>query len=323
MDFIEDFIARKHGKRKIEYLHEILKPILEETYGIIVYQEQVIQIANKVAGMSLAEADILRRAMGKKDLAAMKEQQKKFVEGAVKNNIDKKIAEEIFIAIDKFANYGFNKSHAVAYSIVAYQTAYLKAHFLPEFLAANLTNEFGNSDKVSMLLDDCRKLKVVVRPPDVNKASVYFTVENGEIIFGMSAIKNVGIKAIEEIKRVNEELQRPFKSIYDFCSHVDTRIVNKRALEGLVLAGAFDTVKGSRAQNFAAIEDALQFGSKVQNASKQQTESLFDDSEEILEIHEPDLPQDWLKKEECLVFIFPITHLENLKTSTILLRMFT
>ncbi len=291
MDFIEDFIARKHGKRKIEYLHEILKPILEETYGIIVYQEQVIQIANKVAGMSLAEADILRRAMGKKDLAAMKEQQKKFVEGAVKNNIDKKIAEEIFIAIDKFANYGFNKSHAVAYSIVAYQTAYLKAHFLPEFLAANLTNEFGNSDKVSMLLDDCRKLKVVVRPPDVNKASVYFTVENGEIIFGMSAIKNVGIKAIEEIKRVNEELQRPFKSIYDFCSHVDTRIVNKRALEGLVLAGAFDTVKGSRAQNFAAIEDALQFGSKVQNASKQQTESLFDDSEEILEIHEPDLPQ--------------------------------
>lgn len=291
MDFIEDFIARKRGKRKIEYLHEILKPILEETYGIIVYQEQVIQIANKVAGMSLAEADILRRAMGKKDLAAMKEQQKKFVEGAVKNNIDKKIAEEIFIAIDKFANYGFNKSHAVAYSIVAYQTAYLKAHFLPEFLAANLTNEFGNSDKVSMLLDDCRKLKVVVRPPDVNKASVYFTVENGEIIFGMSAIKNVGIKAIEEIKRVNEELQRPFKSIYDFCSNVDTRIVNKRALEGLVLAGAFDAVKGDRAQNFAAIEDALQFGSKVQNASKQQTESLFDDSDETLEIHEPELPQ--------------------------------
>jgi len=295
MDFIDDFIARKHGRKKIEYLHDILKPILEETYGIIVYQEQVIQIANKVAGMSLAEADILRRAMGKKDLAAMKEQHKKFVEGAVNNNIDKKIAEEIFAAIDKFANYGFNKSHAVAYSIVAYQTAYLKAHYLPEFLAANLTNEFGNSDKVSMLLDDCRKLKVTVRPPDVNKASVYFNVEDSEIIFGMSAIKNVGIKAIEEIKRVNEELQRPFKSIYDFCSNVDTRAVNKRALEGLVLAGAFDKVTGHRSQNFAAIEDALQFGSKVQNASKQQTESLFDDSDETLEIHEPELPdlQQW------------------------------
>lgn len=290
MEFIDDFISRKHGKRKIDYPHEILKPILEETYGIIVYQEQVIQIANKVAGMSLAEADILRRAMGKKDLDAMKEQQIKFVEGAVKNNIDKKIAEEIFVAIDKFANYGFNKSHAVAYSIVAYQTAYMKAHYLPEFLAANLTNEFGNSNKVTMLLDDCRKLKVNVRPPDVNKASVYFTVENGEIIFGMSAIKNVGIKAIEEIKRANEELKRPFKSIYDFCSNVDNRVVNKRALEGLVLAGAFDTVKGDRAQNFAAIEEALQFGNKVQNSTKIQTESLFDDSEEELEFHEPELP---------------------------------
>ncbi|RJP60545.1 MAG: DNA polymerase III subunit alpha [Ignavibacteriales bacterium] len=290
MEFIDDFISRKHGKRKIDYPHEILKPILEETYGIIVYQEQVIQIANKVAGMSLAEADILRRAMGKKDLDAMKEQQIKFVEGAVKNNIDKKIAEEIFVAIDKFANYGFNKSHAVAYSIVAYQTAYMKAQYLPEFLAANLTNEFGNSNKVTMLLDDCRKLKVNVRPPDVNKASVYFTVENGEIIFGMSAIKNVGIKAIEEIKRANEELKRPFKSIYDFCSNVDNRVVNKRALEGLVLAGAFDTVKGDRAQNFAAIEEALQFGNKVQNSTKIQTESLFDDSEEELEFHEPELP---------------------------------
>jgi len=290
MEFIDDFISRKQGKRKIEYPHEIVQPILEETYGIIVYQEQVIQIANKVAGLSLAEADILRRAMGKKDTGAMKKQQKIFVEGAVKNNINKKVAEEIFAAIDKFANYGFNKSHAVAYSIVAYQTAYLKAHYLPEFLAANLTNEFGNSNKVTMLLDDCRKLKVNVRPPDVNKASVNFAVENGEIIFGMSAIKNVGKKAIEEIIRANNELQRPFKSIYDFCSNVDTRIVNKRALEGLVLAGAFDIVKGTREQNFAAIEDALQFGGKVRNSNQQQVESLFDDSEEILEFHEPELP---------------------------------
>ncbi len=290
MEFIDDFIARKHGKRKIEYLHDVLKPILEETYGIIVYQEQVIQLANKVAGMSLAEADILRRAMGKKDLEAMKEQKKKFIEGAVKNKIKKNVAEEIFTAIDKFANYGFNKSHAVAYSIVAYQTAYLKAHYLPEFLAANLTNEFGNTDKVAMLLDDCRKMKVNVLPPDVNKASVHFTVENGEIIFGMSAIKNVGIKAIKEIMRVNKDLERQFKSIYDFCSNVDTRIVNKRALEGLVLAGAFDKVKGHRSQNFAVIEDALQFGNKVQKSNDQQTESLFDDSDETLEIHEPDLP---------------------------------
>ena len=158
--------------------------------------------------MSLAEADILRRAMGKKDAAAMQEQRIKFVEGAVKNNLSKKIAEDIFEAIDKFANYGFNKSHAVAYSVVAYQTAYLKAHYLPEFLAANLTNEFGNTDKVAKLLDDCRKLKVKVRTPDVNKASVYFSVEDGEIVFGMSAIKNVGIKAIEEIERANKKARK-------------------------------------------------------------------------------------------------------------------
>lgn len=298
MDFIDDFIARKHGRKKIEYLHKILEPILKETYGIIVYQEQVIQIANKVAGMSLAEADILRRAMGKKDPAAMKEQKQKFVEGAVKNNLSKKIAEEIFEAIDKFANYGFNKSHAVAYSIVAYQTAYLKAHYLPEFLAANLTNEFGNTDKVAKLLDDCRKLKVKVRPPDVNNASVYFSVEDGEIIFGMSAIKNVGVKAIEEIKRANDELGRPFTSIYDFCSNIDTRLVNKRALEGLVLAGAFDNVKGSRAQNLQAIEEALQFGNKVQNANKNQSESLFGE-DEFMHIEEPELPdiEAWEQKE--------------------------
>ncbi len=156
--------------------------------------------------MSLAEADILRRAMGKKDLKAMKEQKVKFVEGAVQNKIPKKAAEEIFEAIDKFANYGFNKSHAVAYSFVAYQTAYLKAHYTAEFLAANLTNEFGNTDKVTNFLEDCRKLKIKVLPPDVNSPSVYFDVEDGKIRFGMSAIKNVGIPAVEEIMRSRAEV---------------------------------------------------------------------------------------------------------------------
>ena len=160
MEFIDDFIDRKFGKKKVEYLHPILEEILKETYGIIVYQEQVIQIANKVGGISLAEADILRRAMGKKDLLAMKEQKTKFTKGAIENGISKKVAEEIFNAIDKFANYGFNKSHAVAYSYIAYQTAYLKAHYTAEFLAANLTNEFENTDKVTKFLEDCRRLKL-------------------------------------------------------------------------------------------------------------------------------------------------------------------
>ncbi len=300
MEFIDSFIARKHGKAQAEYLHPILEPILKETYGIIVYQEQVIQLANKVAGMSLAEADILRRAMGKKDLTAMAEQRAKFIKGAVDNNIPQKIAGEIFDAIDKFANYGFNKSHAVAYSIVAYQTAFLKANYLAEFLAANLTNEFGNSDKVTLLLDDCRKLKVPVMAPNINHPSVKFTVENGKIVFGMSAIKNVGISAVEEIERAHKKLGRNFTSIYDFTSNVDTRVVNKRALEGLVLAGAFDSVKGTRAQNFEVIEHALSFGSKVQEAAKNQADSLFGDIQDTLQVEEPELleVEEWTHKDQ-------------------------
>jgi DNA polymerase-3 subunit alpha len=300
MDFIDDFILRKHGTKKTTFMHPILETILAETCGIIVYQEQVIQIANKVAGMSLAEADLLRRAMGKKDMKAMAEQKEKFTRGAVKNNIEKKIAEEIFEAIDKFANYGFNKSHSVAYSIVAYQTAYLKAHYTEEFLAANLSNEFGNTVKVTTLLEDCRKLNIKVLPPDINNPSVKFKVKNKKIIFGMSAIKNVGINAVEAINSAHVKLERNFKSIYDFCSNVDTRLVNKRALEGLVLAGAFDAFKGSRAQHFMAIEEALMFGNKVNSSKKSDNESLFGGDSDAMDIHEPELPdvRAWETKEK-------------------------
>ncbi len=300
MDFIDDFIKRKHGEAKVEYLHPVLEEILKETYGIIVYQEQVIQIANKVAGMSLADADILRRAMGKKDLQAMKEQKTIFVEGAVKNGISQKIASEIFDAIDKFANYGFNKSHAVAYSIVAYQTAYLKAHYTAEFLAANLTNELNDISKITTLLEDCRKLKIEVLCPDVNHPSVYFDVTNGKVVFGMSAIKNVGVNAVEAIKTAKENLGRNFASIYDFCANVDTRIVNKRTIEGLILAGAFDKMPGTRAQKFFAVEEALNFGSKVQNSTLAMENSLFGEIAEEVKIEEPVLPevQPWSSQEE-------------------------
>ncbi len=290
MEYIDEFIARKHGRKTFEYLHPTLEPILKETYGIMVYQEQVIQIANKIAGMTLAEADILRRAMGKKDLKAMQEQKKKFIDGAVKNKIPKKVAVAIFEDIDKFANYGFNKSHAVAYSIVAYQTAYLKAHYLPEFLAANLTVEFEKAEKVTTLLEDCRKLKVKVLMPDVNRPSVSFTVKGNEIIFGMSAIKNVGVNAVKEIQRAHEDLGRDFKTIYDFCQNVDTRVVNKRALESLVLAGAMDSLEGNRAQKFKAIEQALLFGSKARAAMASHSASLFGAVDETIEIEEPKLP---------------------------------
>ena len=298
MEFIDDFIDRKFGNKEVTYLHPVLEPILKETYGIIVYQEQVIQIANMAGGMSLAEADILRRAMGKKDLQAMKEQKVKFVDGAIGKGIPKKAAQEIFEAIDKFANYGFNKSHAVAYSFVAYQTAYLKAHYTAEFLAANLTNEFGNSDKVRNFLDDCRKLHIPVLPPDVNSPSVYFDVDDGKIRFGMSAIKNVGISAVEEIIKVRNKLDRNFTSIYDFCINVDTRVVNKRSLEGLVLAGAFDSMDERRAVLYAAVEEALDFGHKAQSSKLTSENSLFGDIEDVKPT-EPVLPKVplWTQKE--------------------------
>ncbi len=295
MEFIDDFIDRKFGVKEVKYLDKVLEPILKETYGIIVYQEQVIQIANRVGGMSLAEADILRRAMGKKDLKAMAEQKEKFVEGASNNGISKKVAAEIFDAIDKFANYGFNKSHSVAYSFVAYQTAYLKAHYTAEFLAANLTNEFGNTNKVTNFLEDCRKLKIEVLPPDVNNPTVSFNVEKGKIRFGMSAIKNVGKSAVEEIIRARNSLDRNFTSIFDFCNNVDTRIVNKRTLEGLVLAGAFDTIEPNRAKLFSAVETALEWGHKSRNSKLTTANSLFGEVEEEVKISEPKLPdtEDW------------------------------
>lgn len=299
MEFIDEFIDRKFGKKKIKYLHPAMEEILKETYGVIVYQEQVIQIANKIGGMSLAEADILRRAMGKKDLLAMKEQKEKFISGAAEKGTSKKIAEEIFKAIDKFANYGFNKSHAVAYSYIAYQTAYLKAHYTAEFLAANLTNEFENTDKITTFLEDCRKLKIEVLQPDVNNPSVNFDVKQNKIRFGMAAIKNVGKSAVEEIIKTKNKMGRNFTSIFDFCMNVDTRIVNKRAMEGLVISGAFDSVAANRAAVFSSIEKALDLGHKFQNSKLTQENSLFGDMEEI-KIIEPDLPdvQPWSEREK-------------------------
>ncbi len=300
MEFIDDFIDRKFGVKEVKYLHNILEPILNETYGVIVYQEQVIQIANKVGGMSLADADILRRAMGKKDLLAMAQQKSRFVEGAEKNTIPKKIAEEIFDAIDKFANYGFNKSHSVAYSYLAFQTAYLKAYYAPEFLAANLTNEFGNKNKVSNFLEDCRKLRIEVLPPDVNHPTVSFDVVNGKIRFGMSAIKNVGINAVEEIIRTRNKMGRNFASIFDFCANVDLRVVNKRTLEGLVVAGAFDNINKNRASLYESVEVAIEFGHKAAHYQSSSENSLFEIISDEMKISEPNLPEVklWSEKEK-------------------------
>lgn len=295
MDFINDFIDRKAGRKRIVYLHPLLEPILKETYGIIVYQEQVIQIANVIAGMTLADADLLRRAMGKKDLAAMKTQEEKFISGAVAKGVKSNVAKEIFENIDKFANYGFNKSHAVAYSLVAYQTAYLKANYPVEFLAANLTHEMKNKDKISVFLEECRKLKIEVLPPDVNHPSILFNTENGKIRFGLSAVKNVGGKAVAEIIEKRKNLGAPFSSLFEFMREVDTTTVNKRALEGLVLAGAFDSIHRNRKQLFDSIESAINHGSRAKDYLETISGSLFGGSDEMMQITEPELPQteDW------------------------------
>src|SRR3972149_7489888 len=220
MENIPDFIDRKHGKKTIEYLHPKMEETLKETYGIIVYQEQVIKIASDVAGFSLAKADLMRRAMGKKDKALMAEQKKEFAAGALSNDIDKKTASEIFDLIEKFASYGFNKSHSVAYSVLAYQTAYLKAHYPAEYMAATMSSEMGNTDKIVLLIDDCRKLGISVLPPDVNESGVHFVVTPKGIRFGMSAVKGVGVSAVEHIVRARSEGGR-FQDIFDFCARVE------------------------------------------------------------------------------------------------------
>lgn len=275
MENIPDFIDRKHGRKTIQYLHPKLEETLRETYGVIVYQEQVIKIASDIAGFSLAKADMMRRAMGKKDKALMAEQKKEFVQGATEQGVDRKTASEIFDLIEKFASYGFNKSHSVAYSVLAYQTAYLKANYPAEYMAATLTSEIGDTDKIVLFIDECRKMGIDVLPPDVNESGVGFVVTPSGIRFGLSAIKNVGISAVEQIVRARSDGGR-FQDMFDFCARVDLRLVNKKTIESLIQAGAFDSLHKNRAQLFHAAERAATYGQQVQEATGQGQSSLFE-----------------------------------------------
>ena len=275
MEMIPDFIACKNGRQEIKFLHAKMEPILRDTYGVIVYQEQVMKIASEVAGFSLAQADLMRRAMGKKDKELMARQKKEFTEGALKNGIDKKKASEIFDLIEKFASYGFNKSHAAAYSVLAYQTGYLKAHYPAEYMAATLSSEMDNTDKIVLLIDDCRKLGIAVLPPDVNESGVKFSVTQSGIRFGLSAIKNVGVSAVEQIAQTRAERGK-FTDIFDFCSRVDLRLTNKRTIESLIQAGAFDTLHENRAQLFNSADRVVSYGQSIQESSGRGQSTLFD-----------------------------------------------
>ncbi len=277
MENINSYIARKHGEEPINYIHPQLEPILRETYGIIVYQEQVMRIASELAGFSLSKADNLRRAMGKKKKSEMERLKIEFIEGCEKNNIDGKTAEELYELIFKFASYGFNKSHSAAYALLAYQTAFLKKHFPAEFMAATLSSEINDSARIAVLIDECRQMGLEILPPNINISNEVFVVTpDNKISFALSAIKNVGMAAIRSIIKARQE-NGPFRHIYHLMQHVDLRAVNKKILEALVQAGALDTLEGSRSQNFAAIETAINFAQKYQSQLQNKTQmSMFE-----------------------------------------------
>jgi DNA polymerase-3 subunit alpha len=281
MDYIPDFINRKHGRESVVIPHPSLEPVLSTTYGIMVYQEQVMQAAQVVAGYSLGGADLLRRAMGKKKAEEMAKQREIFVAGAENNNIEAKKANEIFDTMEKFAGYGFNKSHAAAYSLVAYQTAYLKCHHPAAFMAATLSSEMDNTDKVSFFYQDTLQQGVAILPPDINSSGFRFApVDVKTIAYGLGAVKGTGESAVENIVKVREA-GGPFKDLFDFCHRVDNRIVNRRAIEALIRSGAFDVINDHRHQLLASLDMAL--GSAEQQARAANQVSLFgeDDAQEM------------------------------------------
>ena len=284
--FMQQFIDRKNKLQEVEYIHPSLEGVLKNTYGVCVYQEQVMQIARDMAGFTLGEADTLRSAMGKKDEELLKAQRDKFIEGATKNNIGKKEAEEVFDLMEPFARYAFNKSHTVAYSMLAYRMAYLKTHYPHEFMAAMMTGEAGDSTKITRYRAECKKLadfldvKINLLPPDVNSSSREFTVDENDICFGLVAVKGVGDGAIDAIVEAREQ-GGSFTSLEDFCERVDTKQVNKRAVESLILSGAFESLEGHRAQHMVNLENILKAAQSAQAERDRGQMSLFGESEEV------------------------------------------
>jgi DNA polymerase-3 subunit alpha len=275
MDLIPDFIDRRHGRARIKYEHPAMETFTRETYGIMVYQEQIMQIASEMAGFTMGEADTLRRAMGKKDRDLMATQKAKFVGGCAERGVAAARAERVWELMEKFAGYGFNKSHAAAYALVAYQTAYFKANYPVEFMAALLTSEMGDTDRIVKYIDECRAMEIPVQPPDVNQSAVRFSVAGQAIRFGLAAIKNVGEAAMESILRTRAA-EGPFRSLEDFCSRVDLRLVNRRVIESLIKAGAFDSLQMPRAHLIAQAAAALEHGQRQQRERAEGQASFFD-----------------------------------------------
>ena len=289
---VDQFIQGKHGQIEITYELPQLEPILKETYGVILYQEQVMQISNVLANYSLGEADLLRRAMGKKNPEEMAKQKGRFMEGSRANKLDEKKAAGIFDLMANFAEYGFNKSHSAAYALIAYQTAYLKANYPVEFMAALLTSEMSNQDKIVRFISECRTKGLVVLPPDINESQENFSVVEGQIRFGLAAIKGVGQSAIDSIVLAREE--KLYSDLFDFCERVDSSKVNRRVVEALIKCGAFDTTGAGRSQMTAALDDALERGSRAQKERDLGQTNLFaalSESSEPVPIRWPETPE--------------------------------
>ncbi|MBD0382776.1 DNA polymerase III subunit alpha [Paenibacillus sedimenti] len=290
MEFIPKYIAGKHGLMEVVYPHPALEPILRDTYGIIVYQEQIMQIASSMAGFSLGEADLLRRAVSKKKREVLDEERAHFVAGSLKQGFEAEDANRVYDMIVRFADYGFPRAHATAYGVLAFQTAYLKAHYPVYFMASMLTAVMGNHRKVAEYVDECRRMKMAVLPPDVNGSGTVFTPDRqGAIRFGLAAIKNVGTHAIDAI--LSERKQGPFESLLDFCRRVDLRVCNKRVIESLIQGGAFDTLGGHRAQLMAILDETIASATKWRKERDDLQLHLFGFVEEPnWEVEVPDIP---------------------------------
>ncbi len=293
---VEPFIRRKHGKEPVEYDHPLLEPVLRDTYGVIIYQEQVMRAAQALSDYTLEEADILRAAMGKKQIAVMQKERERFIAGAVKNGVDKALAESIFEKIATFASYGFNRSHAAAYALTSYTTAYLKAHFPQEFMAALMSLDMDDTSKTYKNIAALREMRIRVLPPDVNRSRVKFTVADGAIRFGLGAIRGVGAKSAEEIIAVREK-GGDFKNLADFCARVGTQLLNRRVLEALIKCGAFDFTGIARAALMAQVEDALKIAQRAESDAARNQISLFSKSIEPPALIPRESVAEWSQKE--------------------------
>jgi DNA polymerase-3 subunit alpha len=272
---IPDFIDRKHGRKPITYAHDLLKPILQDTYGAILYQEQIMRIAQDMAGYTLGQADLLRRAMGKKKVSEMEKHREQFVRGAVERGVAKEVATELFDQMVAFAEYCFNKSHSTAYGLITFQTAYLKANYPTEYMAALLSSVSGDQDRVQRYITYCLSIGIQIEPPDINRSGLDFTPQGSSILFGLGAVKNVGEGAVQNIL-ATRQAGGPFTSLADFCQRVDLRIVNRRAIESLIYAGAFDGISGNRKQLIADLDPVLSWAAERAKSKAIGQASLFD-----------------------------------------------